>query len=114
MSAEKRNVVLEKVWVLKRLGYSLIALAMILFMLLLYVPEVQAPFLAAYNYVLFGIGILLILANKAMEIIQYSRLKKVYVRCAHCGWYGPGTDWYDREGCPDCDSEHVVVASHIN
>jgi hypothetical protein len=114
MKVQKESLRIEKVWLLKRIGYSLIAIVLILFMLLFYMPEIQLPALAAYSYVLFGLGILLISANKVMEIIQYSRLKDLSVRCRHCGWYGFGRDWYLREGCPDCDSEEVVPASPPN
>jgi len=114
MQNEKKIRFIEKFWLLRRTGYTLIAIALAFLMVLLYSPEIRAPYLSVYSYAVFGIGILLVLANKALEIIQYSRLKKATVQCLNCGWFGPGRDWYRSECCPECDSTRVVPVSRVN
>ena len=109
----RNSLFIEKAWILKRIGFSLITVVLIFFILMMYVPQFRSPSLIAYSYFLLALGVLLALLNKAVEIIQYSRLKEASVRCLNCGWYGFGRDWYRAECCPECDSERVIRASRL-
>ncbi|MFQ5738253.1 MAG: hypothetical protein ACE5JX_04530 [Acidobacteriota bacterium] len=110
MPTQRSGLFIGKISGPKRLGYALIAAALIFLTALFGLPGLGSPSLAAYSYSLLGLGFALILANKALEIIQYSRFKNKVVRCLNCGWYGRGRDWYRHECCPECDSQRVIPA----
>jgi len=110
MQKDQREL-LEKVWIFKRIGYSLVAVVLIFFLLLTYTPEYRSPALALYSYVLLGLGLGLIVLNKVLETIQMNRLKEAHVRCQNCGWNGLGGDWARYQCCPECDSEEVRETS---
>ena len=114
MKVNRSGFFIEKAWVLKRVGIALIAVVLIFFMLFFSLPQLRSPTLIAYSYSLFGLGVLLIFLNKALQIIQYSRIKDAPVRCLQCGWYGRGRDWYRMECCPECDSERVIQADAVD
>ena len=51
------------------MGIALIAVVLIFFMLFFSLPQLRSPTLIAYSYSLFGLGVLLIFLNKALQII---------------------------------------------
>ncbi len=96
----------------KRLGYSLIAAALIFFMIVTYLPELRSALVVTYSYSLLGAGVLSLLLNKGLAIIHYRRWRETPVRCRDCGWSGLGQDWYRYRCCPDCDSIRVAPIVH--
>lgn len=94
---------------LKQTGYALIAVALILLMFLSTTPELGAPWVGFYSYLLLAVGGILVVFYKCIKIIQHSRLKKRTAYCLECGWFGRGDDWYRSECCPECDSEEVTL-----
>ncbi len=97
---------------LKKLGFALIAAALMFFLLFSYFPQTRAPYLIVYSYAVLGLGVASLIANKIVQSIQYSRLSNVPVRCRRCGWAGMGRDWRRSQCCPECDSEQVVITVH--
>lgn len=109
MKQAQANLFTGKMLFVKRIGYALVALSLILLTLLTSAPEFEAPSATLYSYVLFAAGVALVLFSKGWEIIQYSRLSKRRAYCPQCGWYGTGKEWLQSECCPECDSEQVRV-----
>ncbi len=93
---------------IKDLSYSLIATALVVFLLLMFIPE-ALPSLASFAYLLLGVGILLLLAGKSAQIIQQECLRRSRVRCESCGWDGRGEKVCRTRVCPECDSEWLAV-----
>ena len=91
------------------LSYSLIATALIVLLLLFFTPEVAVPSLASFAYVLLGVGIVLLAAQKLIGIIQQEQLRRSAVRCEACGWDGLGEQVYSSRACPECDSHRLEV-----
>ncbi len=93
---------------IRDLSYSLIATALVVFLLLVFTPEVLPP-LASFAYLLLGVGILLLLADKSTKIIQQERVRRSFVRCESCGWDGSGEKVFRSGTCPECDSGRLSV-----
>ena len=91
------------------LGYSLVATALIVLLLLVFTPEIALSSLASFAYLLLGIGLLLLLTRKLLEIIQQERLRRSRVRCQNCGWDGLGERVYRSRVCPECDSDRLAI-----
>ena len=100
---------MEKVTFLKQAGYALVAVGLIFLIILTSAPQLYSPRVALYSYGLLVGGLLLVLLNKGLEIIQYRHWQKSTAHCLRCGWVGPGRDFYRYEACPDCDADQVVV-----
>ena len=108
MNPKKPSLFIEKATFLKRAGYALVAVALIFLIFLSAVSALYVPHLVFYSYLLLGVGGVLVLLFKSLEIIQHSRLRRRSVYCSECGWLGRGDDWFRYHCCPDCDSENVV------
>ena len=93
---------------IRNLGYSLIATALVVFLLLTFTPEFL-PSMAGFAYLLLGVGILLLLAGKSAQIIQQERLLRSRIRCESCAWDGRGEKVFRTGVCPECDSERLAV-----
>jgi len=109
---ERRTVntqILEKPVLLKRIGYALIVVALVLLMLITTSGVLYSPLVAAYSYGLILGGLVLVLINKALERRLRKRLEHSVVYCVNCGWSGSGNDWYKSECCPECDAEEVIL-----
>lgn len=109
MPLDKPRFFIDKAGFLKRAGYALITVALILLTFLNATPEFRVPTVAFYAYLLLGVGGIMILTFKSAEIIQQARLSKRRVYCLECGWFGHGEDWYRYRCCPECDSKDVVL-----
>lgn len=105
----QQRAFIRKTWALKRAGYALIAVGLIFLTFMTMSPELSVASVIVYSYFLLGLGFVLVLVNKGLEIIQYLRLRKTKAYCLSCGWYGTGADWYRCECCPECDSERVTI-----
>ncbi len=94
---------------IRELSYSLIATALVVLLLLVFTPEMTLPSLAGFAYVLLGFGIVLLLAQKLIGIIQQEQLRRSRVRCETCGWDGLGEQVCRSRACPECDSHRLEV-----
>jgi len=100
---------LEKPALLKRIGYALIVVALVLLMLITTSSVLYSPLVAAYSYGLILGGLVLVVINRVMERRLRKRLEHSVVYCVNCGWSGSGSDWYKSECCPECDAEEVIL-----
>ena len=66
---------------IRELSYSLIATALVVLLLLVFTPEIALPSLAVFAYILLGVAIVLLLAQKLVGIIQQEQLRRSRVRC---------------------------------
>ena len=98
---------------LKSAGFGIVALVLIFQMLFLYVPSMRIPALIALNYVVLGVAITALAANKVAEIIHHSKLRNATVQCQDCGWLGSGELWYRHKCCPECDSQRIESVHEI-
>ena len=94
---------------IRELSYSLIATALVGLLLLIFTPEIALPSLAVFAYILLGVGIVLLVARKLIEIIQQEQLRRSRVQCQACGWDGRGEQVHRSRACPECDSERLEV-----
>ena len=94
---------------IRELSYSLIATALVVLLLLVFTPEIALPSLAVFAYILLGVAIILLLAQKLVGIIQQEQLRRSRVRCETCGWDGLGEQVYRSRVCPECDSFRLEV-----
>ncbi len=93
---------------LKRLGYALIAMALILLLLLSSFPGLHLPSVPTYCFILVLAGTVLIVIHRAMWTVQYLQLRDRTAYCLKCGWYGKGRDIFSIECCPDCEAENDI------
>ena len=98
---------------ISELSYSLIIAALVVLLLLVFTPEIALPSLAIFAYVLLGVGIVLLAAQKLIEIIQQEQLRRSRVQCEACGWDGPGEKVYRSRVCPECDSSRLSVIEEV-
>ena len=95
--------------VFKSIGYALVALGLILWMLLTSTPQLALPQVLTAIWMLIGGGIILVIVNKSVEIIQQYRMSHRRALCLSCGWFGSGREWFRYECCPDCDSREIAL-----
>jgi len=100
--------ILEKPTGLKRAGFALIVVALVLLLLITTSSALYSPLVLLYSYGLIGVGAILIIANKVLEIRFRRQLRTARVYCLKCGWGGSGAEWYRYECCPECDAEEVI------
>lgn len=100
-------ILVRKNGLLRRVGYALIAAALIILFLLSSAPYLGSP--QAQVLCMFGaaLGLVLVLANRGIRLWQVWRQSGRFAYCLRCSWHGPAEDWVKHEGCPECDSEEV-------
>ena len=99
---------IRKTGPLKRLGYALIAMALIVLLLLSSFPGLHLPDVPAYCLLLMLAGAILVAIHRVMWTVHYLQLKDRTAYCLKCGWYGKGRDIFSIECCPECEAEHDI------
>lgn len=112
MSSEEKYRFMRRSEGFKRLGFALIALSLVFFMIVTYLPELRSGPIVVYSYSLLGAGLIALVLHQGFKIIHYRRWKETPVRCLDCGWSGLGAEWFRHHCCPDCDS--IRVAPFVN
>ena len=95
---------------ISELSYSLIITALVVLLLLVFTPEITLPSLAVFANILLAVGIVLLAAQKLIEIIQQEQLRRSRVRCEACGWDGM---IHRSRVCPECDSDRLSVVQEV-
>ncbi len=100
---------LTKPLFLKRVGYALVIVGLVFLTLVITSSGLIAPLVVIYSYVLLGLGILLVVANKLKEWTYHRKLRGLKARCPKCGWLGDAETCYKTQACPECDSEEIAL-----
>ncbi|GEM_PF-5210648 len=109
VASELSNVDLSKPLLLKRVGHALIIVGLVFLTLVITSSGLSAPLVVIYSYVLLGLGILLVAANKLKEWSHHGKLRGLTARCPKCGWLGDAETCYKTQACPECDSEEIAL-----
>lgn len=98
-----------KTTILKRLGYTLVGVALIVATIISSAPELYVPRLGSYSFLILLAGVGLVAANKVLDLIQKWRLEKRFACCMSCGWVGKGSECFRHQCCPECDSPRIFI-----
>jgi predicted RNA-binding Zn-ribbon protein involved in translation (DUF1610 family) len=94
--------------VLGSTGLAALVVALVFFMLQLFVSGTRGPILVSLSYVLLFGGSLLLALDWLLRSIQHHRQRDWTLRCPECGWNGPGRTWIRHTACPDCESSSAI------
>jgi hypothetical protein len=100
---------LAKPLFLKRAGHALIIVGLVFLTLMITSDALAAPRVVIYSYLLLGLGIVLVVANKVKEWMYHRKLRGLMARCPKCGWRGDAETCYSTQACPECDSEEIAL-----
>ena len=92
---------------LRRAGYAAVAVGLVVLMLLPTCRFLDTVEIRRSSFLFIAIGVVLVVANRALWYYRFLSLKDRPAYCVGCGWQGKGEEWFRFECCPECEEDKV-------